>query len=127
MTQSESEQIREGGGRRLPSERWDIIKSQVVQRAHALRMQVLREFAGWLANRPMALLHRMQARWARHAAVRELQRLDNRTLRDMGIARSEIEYLVAGGDAERRAPKRAAAASVPRRERRHVTPDRCAA
>ena len=89
---------------------------------------MLRDFGGWLVERPASLLRRFRAWQTRRQAVRELQRLDNRTLRDMGIARSEIEYLVAGGDAERRAPKTPAAANAPTTIRNcDAMSDRCAA
>ncbi len=103
--------------RELTPERWELIKAGTLARAHALRAQTLRDFAVWLANRPAALLRgwakAVGAWWEQRSAVRELQGLDNRTLRDMGIGRSEIEYLVAGGDPERRLPKTVVAKRVP--------------
>jgi uncharacterized protein YjiS (DUF1127 family) len=113
MTRSISELDREGGERRLPPERWEIIRSLARERAHELRAQMLREFGHWLLRRPGTLLIRFRAWHARRAAARELHRLDNRMLHDMGIARSEIEYLVAGGDPERRLPRKAAARRAP--------------
>jgi uncharacterized protein YjiS (DUF1127 family) len=113
MTRSESEEDRDGGERRLPPERWEIIKSQTCARAHELRAQMLREFGRWLVRRSGEMVRRFLAWHQRRSAVRELQGLDNRTLRDMGIARSEIEYLVGGGDPERRVPRKAVAQRVP--------------
>jgi hypothetical protein len=49
----------------------------------------------------------------RRKATRELQGFDNRMLHDLGIARSEIEYLVAGGDPERRVPRAVIAKHAP--------------
>jgi len=98
----------EDSGRRLPPERWEIVKAQASERAYALRAQMLRDVGRWIARRSGAILKRFLLWQRRRRAVRELQRLDNRTLRDMGIARSEIEYLVAGGDPDRRAPRKAA-------------------
>lgn len=109
MSRSASEPGGGGGERRLPPERLEIIKSQARERAQELRAQMLREFGGWLVRRPKELARRFLAWRRRQKAVRELQGLDNRVLRDMGIARSEIEYLVAGGDPERRVPRKAVA------------------
>lgn len=36
------------------------------------------------------------ARWVRREAIKELQRLDDRALRDIGISRSQIETAVRG-------------------------------
>ena len=122
--------------RELTAERWELIKAETVVRAQALRAQTLRDFAVWLANRPAALLlgwaKAVGAWWTQRSAVRELQGLDNRTLRDMGIARSEIEYLVAGGDPERRMSRTVVAKRVPcaasgAARSRSVTMDRRAA
>ena len=124
----------EGGSseRKLSAERGESIRAQAGARAHALRGQMLRDFGGWIVDRPLALLRRFRAWRTRRQAARELQRLDNRTLRDMGISRSEIEYLVAGGDAERRAPRSAEVKHAPcagpvGTRSRQVVPDRCAA
>lgn len=122
--------------RELTADRWELIKAETVARAQALRAQTLRDFAVWLANRPAALVlgwaKAVGVRWRLRSAVRELQGLDNRTLRDMGIARSEIEYLVAGGDPERRLPrtvmaKRAPCVASAAARSRGVTADRRAA
>src|SRR5262245_4934248 len=43
----------------------------------------------WLAHRLRALA----ARWRRRRAVNQLARLDDRTLSDIGISRSEIEFV----------------------------------
>jgi uncharacterized protein YjiS (DUF1127 family) len=113
MTRSISELDREGGERRLPPERWEIIRSQARERAHELRAQLLREFSGWLVRRSGETLQRFRVWRQRRKATRELQGLDNRMLHDLGIARSEIEYLVAGGDPERRVPRTVMAKRAP--------------
>jgi uncharacterized protein YjiS (DUF1127 family) len=132
MESDMSEELSEGGdGRRLPPERLETVKAQARERAYALRAEMLREFGRWLVHGPEELARRFLA-WRQHRkAVRELQGLDYRTLRDMGIARSEIEYLVAGGDPERRMPRRAAAQRAPcatpaAARGRHVTERRAA-
>lgn len=128
MTRTASDGGR-SGERRLSAARWDTIKAQAGARAHALRGQMLRDLGRWLVDRPLALLRRFRAWRTRRQAIRELQSLDNRTLRDMGIARSEIEYLVAGGDADRRLRKRAAAKHAPCAvpSSRNLSTERCAA
>ncbi len=66
------------------------------------------------------------------AERRELQSLDNRTLRDIGIGRSEIEWRVAGGDESRVTQRPAAMGSKPcadasaRRNHRHGAEKRAA-
>ena len=125
-----------GHRRELTPARWELVKAGAIVQAHALRAQMLRDFAGWLVNGPAALARKWSravgAWWAQRSAVRELQGLDNRLLHDMGIARSEIEYLVAGGDPERRLPRRAATKRAPcsapgSARSRNVTVDRRAA
>ncbi len=100
-------------GQRLSPEQWDSLKSETLARAREARSQVLRDFLAWLAQRAGALVRQSRdvySAWRnRRAAVRELQGLDNRMLRDMGIARSEIEWLVAGGEESRAAQSRGAA------------------
>jgi len=51
-----------------------------------------------------ALLRRLVRLWQRRAAVRELRRLSDRELRDLGIVRGQIEDVAAALDAT--APKR---------------------
>ena len=48
-----------------------------------------------------SLERRRGLRRERNAAVRELHALDDRTLKDIGINRSEIEWVVDGQDATR--------------------------
>ena len=110
--------------RKWPPERWQYLMPEVTREAHTARTQAMREFIGWLAEgtvtatrRTVGLLRRgaddYRAWRTRRAAVRELQSLDNRMLRDMGIARSEIEWLVAGGEESAAARKRAVATRKP--------------
>jgi len=113
MTRSAAELGHGGGERRLPPDRWEIIRSQTRERAHELRSQMLHDFGGWLLRRPGEILRGFLAWRQRRKAVHELQRLDNRMLHDLGVARSEIEYLVAGGDPDRRMPRKAAARRAP--------------
>jgi uncharacterized protein YjiS (DUF1127 family) len=117
-------------------ERWAFASREIVNRASEARAQALRKFFAWLACQTVALAKRWteayRASRARRAAIRELQSLDNRTLRDIGIGRSEIEWRVAGGDESRVTQRPAAMGSKPcadasaRRNHRHGAEKRAA-
>ena len=96
----------------FPPEEWDKARARILRRAEAARARALRELAAallrplrttaWAAaaaagNWWRAHLHRRE----RNAAVRELRALDDRALKDIGINRSEIEWVVDGEDATR--------------------------
>jgi uncharacterized protein YjiS (DUF1127 family) len=107
----------------LTSDQWERIKRRIISRAEAARAQALRDlFAAVLhglrsAGRGAAALTRIvggaviatAGKWwrayalrrERRAAVRELHALDDRTLKDLGVNRSEIEWVVWGQDATR--------------------------
>jgi uncharacterized protein YjiS (DUF1127 family) len=107
----------------LTSDQWERTRRQIIARAEAARAQALRDlFAAVLsglrtAARGGARLTRAvgggaiatagkwwraYALWReRGAAVRELHKLDDRTLKDIGVNRSEIEWVVYGQDATR--------------------------
>ena len=107
----------------LTSEQWERTRHQIIRRAEAARAQALRDlFAAVLhglrsAGRGAAALTRIvggaviatAGKWwrayalrrERRAAVRELHALDDRTLKDLGVNRSEIEWVVWGQDATR--------------------------
>jgi len=84
-----------------------IIRSAEVARAQALRGlvgAVLRGLrtAAWAVAATAGKWWRAYAlRRERNAAVRELRALDDRSLKDIGINRSEIEWVVDGEDATR--------------------------
>jgi uncharacterized protein YjiS (DUF1127 family) len=106
---------------RLAPEEWDRLRRQAMQRAHVERARALRDVIGGgvralRAAAVSALLGaaaetavttarkwwRAYAPWReRKAAVRELRALDDRMLRDIGVNRSEIEWVVYGQDATR--------------------------
>jgi uncharacterized protein YjiS (DUF1127 family) len=106
---------------RLAPEEWDRLRRQAMHRAHVERARALRDvIAGGVralrAAAVSALLGaaaetavttarkwwRGYALWReRKAAVRELRALNDRTLRDIGVNRSEIEWVVYGQDATR--------------------------
>jgi uncharacterized protein YjiS (DUF1127 family) len=92
-------------GYRLTPERWEFIRRDVTTRAREARAQVLREFGIWVGAQAAAAarsLIKAYRDWRRRqAAVFELGSLDDRSLRDLGINRSEIQSVVAGWDATR--------------------------
>ena len=115
----------------LTPDEWDRARQRILSRAQAARASALRELGG-------ALLHPWQAafasvaaiaaaalatgrkawgayaRWReRRVAVQELHALDDRTLRDIGISRSEIEWAVSSQEAAR---LRAATKAASRRQ-----------
>jgi uncharacterized protein YjiS (DUF1127 family) len=96
----------------LASGEWDKARARIIRRAEAARAQALRDLAGVIL-RPLRI-----AAWAvaatagkwwrayalrreRRRAVRELRALDDRTLRDIGVNRSEIDWVVYGQDETR--------------------------
>jgi uncharacterized protein YjiS (DUF1127 family) len=99
--------------RPLTPEQWDGLKRSAVRRARENRAQLLRSlFVAILtpvrsaAVRAVAAAGRRRracATWReRRQAIKELGRLDDRALKDMGLHRSEIESAVYGSDAGRR-------------------------
>src|SRR6516225_10111012 len=96
----------------LTHDQWERRKQQIIRRAESARARALRGLlyavlrglrtAAWAAaaaagNWWRAHLHRRE----RNTAVRELRALDDRALKDIGINRSEIEWVVDGEDATR--------------------------
>jgi uncharacterized protein YjiS (DUF1127 family) len=71
----------------------DRVRAQLVQRARDLRAQALR-----------GLFERFMAWRKRRAAVAQLQALDDRTLKDMGLGRGDIETAVRDGKPDRIPP-----------------------
>jgi uncharacterized protein YjiS (DUF1127 family) len=93
----------------LTYEQWERRKQQIIRRAEVARAQALRGLVGAVlrglgtATRAVAAAagewwRAYALRRERNAAVRELHALDDRTLKDIGINRSEIEWVVNGQD-----------------------------
>lgn len=93
----------------LTYEQWERRKQQIIRRAEVARAQALRGLVGavlrglrtavWAVAATAGKWWRAYAlRRERNAAVRELHGLDDRTLKDIGINRSEIEWVVGGQD-----------------------------
>src|SRR5215475_2920052 len=89
---------------RLTPEGWERARQRIVRRAEAARAQALRDLAGAVL-RPLRAAagagnwwHAYALRRERNAAVRELHALDDRTLKDIGVNRCEIEWVVDGHD-----------------------------
>jgi uncharacterized protein YjiS (DUF1127 family) len=96
----------------LTYEQWERRKQQIIRRAEVARARALRGFVGAVlrglgtAARAVAATagkwwRAYALRRERNAAVRELHALDDRTLKDIGINRSEIEWVVGCEDATR--------------------------
>jgi uncharacterized protein YjiS (DUF1127 family) len=88
---------------------WDKARARIIRRAEAARAQALRDLAG-IVLRPLRIAARAVAATAgkwwrayalrreRNAAMRELHALDDRELKDIGINRSEIWWVVSCQD-----------------------------
>ena len=103
----------------LTPEEWQRARARILSRADAARAQALRDLFGavgrglctaaWggvaitrtIAGTAGKWWRAYAARRERIAAVRELRALDDRALKDIGVNRSEIEWVVGGQDATR--------------------------
>jgi uncharacterized protein YjiS (DUF1127 family) len=94
---------------RLTPEEWERARQRIIRRAEAARAQALRDLtgavlrplraaAGAVAAAAGSWWHAYALRRERNAAVRELHALDDRTLKDIGVNRCEIEWVVDGRD-----------------------------
>ena len=89
----------------LTYEQWERRKRQIIRSAEVARAQALRGLVGAVLRGLRTAARAVAAtagKWwrayalrrERNAAVRELHALDDRTLRDIGISRSEIDWVV---------------------------------
>ena len=114
----------------LTHDQWERRRQRIIRRAEAARARALRGLvsavlrglgtaAGAVAATAGKWWRAYALRRERNAAVRELHGLDDRTLKDIGINRSEIEWVVDGEDATR---LRDATITANRSRRRDPTP-----
>ena len=91
--------------RKLTPEEWEQVTQRIIARARDARARDVRAAVDWIATalRTMATAawdlarqwwHAWALRRARKAAIRELHALDDRTLKDIGLGRSEIESAI---------------------------------
>jgi uncharacterized protein YjiS (DUF1127 family) len=100
----ETDRNRQPGGLVLPRD-WQTLKREAMDRAHVERALAMRAIVAWTVGRTAALVRRLVDRFVtwqvRREAIAQLSSLDNRSLRDIGINRSEIESAVRGWDPTR--------------------------
>jgi len=93
----------------LTHDQWERRRQQIIRRAEAYRARALRGLVEavlrGLRTAARAVFAAAASWWRayalrreRNAAVRELRALDDRALKDIGINRSEIEWVVDGQD-----------------------------
>src|ERR1041385_7690094 len=95
MTWNEQGQDGIKSDRLLPPERWELTRQEVVARAREARAQQVRNSMRWVAAQAgaavRAWLEGYKAWRRRKIAAFELASLDDRSLRDIGVGRSEIQ------------------------------------
>ena|SRR5262245_42550756 len=92
--------------RQLPAEQRAAVRRLALARAHAARRQAMRHTLAGIAVLlrkfvvTIVLWHKaMRVRLARHRAATELNSLNDRELKDIGVCRCEINALVFAGRA----------------------------
>jgi uncharacterized protein YjiS (DUF1127 family) len=119
LTPEQLDQLKRSTGRTAREHRARLVRNLGIAALASLRgaARGVGRIIRWLAHRAAAIAGerwRAYADWReRRAAVKELAALDDRTLRDLGLTRSEIEFVVRRDSArssERQAPARQGAA-----------------
>jgi uncharacterized protein YjiS (DUF1127 family) len=119
LTPEQLDQLKRSTGRAAREHRARLVRNLGIAALASLRgaARGVGRIIRWLAHRAAAIAGerwRAYADWReRRAAVKELAALDDRTLRDLGLTRSEIEFVVRRDSArssERQAPARQGAA-----------------
>jgi uncharacterized protein YjiS (DUF1127 family) len=112
LSPDEFDRLRRAAERGASEHRGQLVRSLFIAMVGSLR-----RIAGRARRAARALAHRAavtaRERWRayagwreRRAAIKELASLDDRTLKDLGLTRSEIEFVVRGSEPPRlRAPQ----------------------
>jgi uncharacterized protein YjiS (DUF1127 family) len=121
LTPEQLDQLKRAAGRAAREHRARLLRGLGIAALASLRSGVCgaRAITRALGHRAAAVASAGWSAYAdwreRRAAVKELAALDDRTLRDLGLTRSEIEYVVnrdAARSSKRQAPARPGAAGA---------------
>jgi uncharacterized protein YjiS (DUF1127 family) len=94
-----------------------IQRNLVMQACARAAVRASAECFRMLLLRGTRLVHDLAAERQRRSAMRELDRLDDHVLKDMGVRRCEIEFVVRNGMPARRKPYRGLSNGAPAQRR----------